>query len=410
MSGPAPRPVRELAQAARTASDAQLLRMVAVLDRLPQRGAADTLLDPVRPRLRWLRPQRPLTPLRLLFLPMDGVIVAARAWRGDGRSLPRHALAPLGAAIFAAAPGLSEALQSAMTGASASDHGLVVSIGARLWPAAVEALPDGPPPGWAECGLPPPTYPRLRSLVALLWRHGSALHGLRVAGGEGPPEEMARPVFRNLAAEGGEAVEIALAAVLPFVSRPAQLAASVAGIDLALAAPAERALDQFLQALAPPEAAPDLARAAAAAQRFAQLVEDLDRSVSRDKPRRAQILQGLRNKAAATCIERLEAETQASLLAPIAAMLAGAREGIALGDAEIAALEARARALRGLAETARRLAGHHRMGVGGLAQASEQLVAALAGLPLDGAGFGRTDALRVVEILLGPDAAAPRGP
>ena len=53
------------------ASDSRLLEAVAFLDRLSERGAADRLLDPVRPRLATLRPPRPATLERVLVLPFE---------------------------------------------------------------------------------------------------------------------------------------------------------------------------------------------------------------------------------------------------------------------------------------------------------------------------------------------------
>nr|MCU0889643.1 hypothetical protein [Rubritepida sp.] len=101
---------------------------------------------------------------------------------------------------------------------------------------------------------------------------------------------------------------------------------------------------------------------------------------------------------------RLAREAEAGLLEPLNALLA-ARE---VSDAEVEALEARARGLRDLSETGRRLQP-------GLPadQGFERVIARLAAstlrLPPRGPGFLRADALRLVEILSGPDAAAKLG-
>jgi hypothetical protein len=409
MTDHAGRPVRNLAQSVRTASDAQLLRLVAVLDRLPERGAADAVLDPVRRRLKALRPDRPLTLQRLLFLPFDGIIVPPRDWRGDGRSLPRHALAPLSAGILASTRGIADAMADSIARANMADQALVARIGAQLWPAAAVALPKAAPPGWEEAGLLPAAFARLRPLLLLLWRHGTAIHALRIAGADGPPEDLARPVFRALAAHGSEAVEIGLAAVLPAAARPARLIALVAGMDGALAVPAERALDHFLTALTVPEGLPELARAVAGARRFTALVEELDQTASRDKPRRAQILQALRSAAAENCTAQLEAETRTRLLDPLTRLLAAPAGEPAPADDVVEQMEAEARALRALADTSRRLDPHGRAFAEGLREAKVRLAAALPMLPSGGQGFGRADALRLVEILSGSEAAADMG-
>src|SRR3954447_4825225 len=59
--------VRALIRGLADAGDAQLVRTVALLDSMPNRGAADALLDPVRKRLAGLHPRRPLNFCRLLF-------------------------------------------------------------------------------------------------------------------------------------------------------------------------------------------------------------------------------------------------------------------------------------------------------------------------------------------------------
>ena len=61
------------------ARDQQILRVVDMVDKMPQRGDADDFIAPLRPRLAFLRPIRRLNFTRLLFQPLDSVIVARRA-------------------------------------------------------------------------------------------------------------------------------------------------------------------------------------------------------------------------------------------------------------------------------------------------------------------------------------------
>lgn len=401
---PAERELRALRAAAGQASDAQLLKLVGMLDQLPDRRATDALLEPVRPRLRALRPARPLSLARLLFLPLDAVLVAPRDWRGDARRVPRNAIAPLLATVRAAEPGLAAEVEAAVRGRTMQEAWLCGPLGERLWPAAAAALPAPPPTGWAEAGLPPGTYPGIRRVAETLWRHGPGIWALRQAGPDGPPEEPARRFLRGVAAEGPEAVALVLAALLPFAARPAQFAAVAAGIDRALAPVAEQALDAYLDGLSAPGEEEALAATVAAASRFAGLIEDLDRCGTRDRPRRAQQLQALRHAAAATCSARLAREAEAGLHAPLAALLGAA----AVSDGEIEALEARARALHELAEASRRL----QPGVRARAnfeRALALLAAALPRLPAEGPGFLRADALRLAEILAGPEFAQRLG-
>src|SRR3954466_268648 len=104
MSG-AMRELRQLGQAAAAAdhaAPAPLVGLVAMLDRLPDRGEADRVLDPVRPRLRALGLPRPLGLPRLLFLPLDGAILPAAGWARGAAAVPRNALVALARAVQAA--------------------------------------------------------------------------------------------------------------------------------------------------------------------------------------------------------------------------------------------------------------------------------------------------------------------
>ncbi len=72
------------------AADRQLIEVVALIDAMADRGGADALVAPVRARLQRLNPRRPLRFSRLLFLPLDPVIVAGPEWRRDAIGIPRY--------------------------------------------------------------------------------------------------------------------------------------------------------------------------------------------------------------------------------------------------------------------------------------------------------------------------------
>jgi len=50
--------VRDLQRSLLDAGDAQISRIVAMVDALPERGSADALIAPLRPRLARLHPRR----------------------------------------------------------------------------------------------------------------------------------------------------------------------------------------------------------------------------------------------------------------------------------------------------------------------------------------------------------------
>ena len=106
--------IREASRGLVEARDDQVAQIVAMVDAMPDRGAADHLIAPLRARLARTRPPRPLRFARLLFLPLDPLL-ASSVWRGVAppcmrqrpfgmagplHGLPARVLAPhLGAAL-----------------------------------------------------------------------------------------------------------------------------------------------------------------------------------------------------------------------------------------------------------------------------------------------------------------------
>jgi hypothetical protein len=73
--------------------------VLALIDDLSERGEADALIAPLRGRLAGLRPRRKLGLTRLLFTPLNPIIVDAANWSAAALSIPRTALAPLGGQV-----------------------------------------------------------------------------------------------------------------------------------------------------------------------------------------------------------------------------------------------------------------------------------------------------------------------
>ncbi len=168
-SGPIPAEIA-MREALAGAPDATLGRVVGMLDSLNDRRAADTLLEAARPRLRDLRPARPLRFTRLLALPFEPVLVATEAWDGGAATIPRAALSPIGRAMHAALGETAEAIEIAALGQTMANTALVARLGARLWPVAARTRLTLPLPGWAEAGLPPEVAAPLLDLARRLWR------------------------------------------------------------------------------------------------------------------------------------------------------------------------------------------------------------------------------------------------
>lgn len=395
----APEAMRELARATAQASDGQLMKLVGALDAMPVRGQADDVLRPVRARLRALQPPRPLNLARVLFLPLDPLLVSAASWRPGSGLVPRSAIAPLAAALAAAAPALANEMRAALLGRRLEELHLVGGLGRRLWPAAAALAWPHPVPGWAETGLSVAACAEILDTARALWRHAEGAWRLRMEGPLGPPEALARPILQRAAAEGAGSLALLLAAALPFAALPSRLAAIAAALR---AAPvAEQALERFLQGVSPELDEASLGATARSAERLSALLEDLHGAGTPVPPARAQRLHALRQSAGAACLRRLESEAGPKL----GAALDGLATAPSIADAAMEELESSMAALRALADAARRL-GSAAAAEAALRPALATLRARLPGLPAEGAGFLRADALRLVELLDGAEGAA----
>ncbi len=138
-----------LARALAVATDDRVLRVVATIDAMPVRGGADALLAPLRDRFGRLRPSRPLNLTRLLFAPLDPVIIPAPEWRSGGPGVPRPALAVLAREVRRVWPDLDQ-LQPPLRDLTMADTARLEEIGAPIWGRAASILAAGEcPPDWA---------------------------------------------------------------------------------------------------------------------------------------------------------------------------------------------------------------------------------------------------------------------
>ena len=396
-----PPALRDLSRAAGQASDAQLLRLVRMLDAMPERGAADLVLAPLRPRLRAMRPPRPLGLTRLLFLPMDPLVVPAKDWRPGRGQIPRTALPPLSQALQAMHPALFAEAREALAGRSMAELHLVSEWGGKLWLLAGESLTARPPPGWAETGLPDSAFASIALICRTLWRYGPMVWRLRLAGPDGPPDGVARPVLRGVAADGPEALGLVLSALLPYATQPASLTAMATAMGRQLTAIAEQALDRFLAEAVPGLEAAGAEAGADAVEKLATVLEDLQAAMPPGKPGRAQQIAGLRNAAGTACLRRLEQEGGPQLAQALAQL--AARPAVA--DAEVEAMEEGAASLRGLVDAARRLE-RGPLADKALRPAVTVLTQMIPRLPEHGPALRRADALRLLELLGEGEAAA----
>src|SRR5277367_4119402 len=132
--------MRELVRELAAARNAQLAQVVALIDSMQERGMADALIAPLRARLRHLRPDRPLRFGRLLFLPLDPVIVDGPEWHLGMPAVPRPSLAPVLAIVRRGLTEGRQEVEAEIRGRLLSDASAVRRAGGLLWPQAGRLL------------------------------------------------------------------------------------------------------------------------------------------------------------------------------------------------------------------------------------------------------------------------------
>lgn len=396
-AGPAALPAaerRRLTHAVAAASDEALTRIVAVFDRLADRREADGVLDAARPRLRRLRPPRPIALPRLLFLPLDGVIADPRAWKHQGGSLPRSALLPLAAAVRAAIGAEAAAVEAAAAGHSFAELDVVGRAGQRLWRAAAAGGAClAPPANWAGTGLTEADFRHCAELATGVWRHAGPLWTALRAAREGPPETLVRSALMDAAAEPPAVTEAILATLLLKAAKPGSVVTAATAARVGPPGAAERVLDRWLEECRPDIAAEEPLGAARIAEEFVETIEDLEASPVTRRPDRSRRVAELRHEADEACRTAFTGGAERRLIEPLS------KPGAPIDDAAMGALEEVARALRRLEQVGRRIGGSAAYDI-----ALRRIIDSFTALRA-APGASPADLARLAEILAGPEAA-----
>lgn len=374
------------------ARDEHLAQVVALVDALPQRGQADALIAPLRPRLALLAPLRPLTPTRLMFSPLDPVIVAGPRWRLGLPAVPRTALGCLGAAVL---PRLPASAVPAGTAAGLSSE-LAARAGAALWPAAAAVLDAlAPPADWGDAtGLPTACFgPVCASIAAVL--HQAVRLGQLAAIEDAPGLGHAVQAIIADAQARPDGLAVVLAVLLSHGPAAAALARGgfntlpPAALDGAVEHSLDRA-DHLMLAVMP---GVGLQAATGHLEDVAALAAAAEHPACRPALR-AQAGR-MRQAADQACRDRLAQTVQQDLLPRLAG---AAQSGNPVDDAVVEGLESVARGIRRLARTGRRF---------GPAAAYDAVLARVAkdAGTLSAPGLTRMDRLRLAELLVGAEAA-----
>ena len=257
----------DLSAAVGQTTDAALMKIVNLLDSLSIRpGELQKVLDNALPRLRQLRPARPLRLARLLFVPLEGIIVSGHAWKSGDATLPRPALPALAQAIEKAVGPRTLALSATLARLAPTAVGPITTLGAMLWTEAAARA--------ATCAIEPEegyTAADMRAFLALCaagWRHGAAVWAIVGHAPELPQPAQVRALLTQASADPA-ALRIVLATLLYRFDRPGSLAAMGRDITPAVTKAIEGALDRRIERSV---AATDLATPELAAELEARLV------------------------------------------------------------------------------------------------------------------------------------------
>lgn len=404
-ANPAPADLRAIRRILIAASDTQIRRVVALVDEMTQRGVADALIEPLRQRLAQLRPPRKLRFERLLFLPLDPVIVPPRAWRPADPTIPRNAVLPLSNTVRVALGPDAAAIDALIAGKLADDLPVIEQAGALLWPEAARSLASAPLPAeWADAGLNPSVHKPIASGVAAVLARRPALEaviqdahaGLLTVG-----EEAIEPIIAGLAEETTESQALVIAVLLARLPRAGPLLSvldSVMRGSPPLRQASDRAADALLDRLDTENGIESrithatLGQACHEVHRLGAMLSELEDRTG--DPKRRTRLRGLRQRLDASCRTRFAGSLKDEFLAPLQAMSG------AIDPPVQRLLETTARQLRTLEVAARP--------IGSGAVYDTLLFQAAAAITADGSkrdGVSVMRSARLVEILAGPDAA-----
>jgi hypothetical protein len=380
------------------ASDTVLRQVVAVLDAVPSRAMLDPIIEAARPRLKLIRPPRPITFARILFLPFDGALVPMREWSPGSAKFPRPALMPIAEAIREALGPAAEEVNANLGGRNFFDVLQVDYVGRSLWGEAARQVPKlSFPQGLPAAGLNAAQCAELLTLAAGIWRHANEIWEAKLAAFSGPSAELVIGALKGPALEGQALFSMALASLLHQAQSPGTVLAVAARLSPIAGSIADEKLEELGLAPAPILPTEDPVRAAHEAEDYVVLLKELETApAGRIKDRRSLIVP-LLEKIGIASEKTAQYIFERQFIPALNNPNAKRRAAVVLN------IEHLARALRRLENAGRRAGRFEAFDDLQLAY-SQKLKATLNAL--DGGGLQRSDVIRLSEILQGTDKAA----
>lgn len=375
------------------ASNENLLRIIAMIDRLPDRTRLDALLTDVRPRLAQLRPPRPLTMMRLMFLPLSGALVDRAAWRQDPATIPRAALKPIFTLLRDLPHGPLTEKDNAPAHAVFSDLDLVEDLGRPVWEAAAR-LCEKITPGsrWAEAGFTPEDFRTMTRLAAGVWRHAGPIWGVLRQGAAPVSANLLRSALSGPASEGPDIFRVSLRTLLLVSGNVAIFTTLTSGMPPGISEIVIQCLEEWIEDALPKLAEQDWIEATDRADEIGKTVEALGLTPYFQIPRRRQQLSSFFWRLEEHCREMLLEIIDEEILPALAPNTEP------YSDSRFLAVESHARAARRL-----EILGRHFGNDPAYDENHRRLARAFgaAGKTKADLGITATDLARLGEILLG---------
>jgi len=385
------------------ASDTVLQQVVAVLEAVPSRAVLDPIIEAARPRLRMLRPPRPITFARILFLPFDGAVVPFKEWAPGSAKLPRPALLPISEALRAAMGPVAEKISANLGGRNFFDVLQVDSEGRALWAEAAQLAPTlSFPQGLPDAALNGAQVQELLKLAASIWRHADRIWEAKLASFSGPSPELVIAALKGPAQEGQNVFSLALSSLLDRAQSPGSVLATASRLSPIAGSIADEKLTELQRAPVEVLPAEDPVRAAHIAEEYVALLKELEGAPPGRLKNRQAVIAPLLQQIGVAAEQVTQDIVNRQLLPALHEPNAKRRAAVVLN------IEILARALRRLEDAGRRTG---RLEAFDKLQASHAVRLKAVLNALDGGGLQRHDVIRIIEILLGTQKAmAMAGP
>jgi hypothetical protein len=249
------------------------------------------VLADIRPRIAQLRPPRPLTLLRLLFLPLSGALVDPAAWHQDPTTIPRTALKPIYMLLRELPHNPLAEAEKVSARAVFSDLDVVEDLGCPIWEQAAHSCEEiTPGTRWTDAGFTPEDFRSMTRLAVGVWRHAGAIWRVLRQGTAPVPVDLLRSSLSGPAGEGPDVFRVAFKTLLLASGNAANFTALSSGMPSGISEIVIQCLEEWIEAALPRLAEQDWNEATNKAEEIGRTLEAFGLIPYFQIPRRRQQL------------------------------------------------------------------------------------------------------------------------